>query len=181
MVRRTCTMSWQPRAPVTRRVLAGLCEGDAPWAGVSEAGPALTGGSRTGLGWHWQDNAQLAARPPAERAHSPNCPSCSSARETVGGPGHSKAACVSPGASRLGHVGGLSGYHDARGSSWQVGPCRRCRRSGRQAQGPSLAPRPQRAGRGAHGHSHCGRGHAFPGRCLLARPGHHTRDHEEHE
>ena len=32
----------------------------------------LTGASRTGLGWHWQDNAQLAAGPgPAERAHSP--------------------------------------------------------------------------------------------------------------
>ena len=47
-------------------------------------------------------------------------------------------------------------------------------------KGPSLAPRPQRAGRGPHGHSHCGRGHASPGRCLLARPGHHIRDHEEH-
>ena len=114
-------MSWQPRAPVTRRVLAGLCEGDAPWAGVSEAGPALTGGSRPGLGWQWQDNAQLAARPPAERAHSPNCPSCSSAREPLGGPWHSNAACASPGSSRLGHVGGLSGYHDARGrAGWWV-------------------------------------------------------------
>ena len=45
---------------------------------------------------------------------------------------------------------------------WQVGPCRRrCP----PCKGPSLAARPQRAGRGAHGHSHCGRGQASPG-CL---------------
>ena len=43
-----------------------------------------------------------------------------------------------------------------------------------------LRGRSGRAG-GPHGHSHCGRGHASPGRCLLpvARPGQHIRDHEE--
>ena len=47
-------------------------------------------------------------------------------------------------------------------------------------KGPSLAPRPQRAGRGPHGHSHCGRGQASPGRRYWPDRGTNIRDHEEH-
>ncbi len=54
----------------------------------------LTGTRRTGLGWHCQDNAQLAARAGAF-AH---CSPFSSARGPLGGPGRSKAACACPGA-----------------------------------------------------------------------------------
>ena len=97
-------------APSARRALRGRCAVGRRVRGWSSP---LTGASRTGLGWHWQDNAQLAAGPGAGRARAfARRLSFSSAREALRGPGHSKAACACPGTSRLGHVGGLAGYHD---------------------------------------------------------------------
>ena len=145
-------------APSARRALRGRCSVGRCVRGWSSP---LTGASRTGLGWHWQDNAQLAAGPgPAERAHSPAaCLSAARGRRCVGQgtpKQHARAPELRGGAmlvdSQATMMGGLS--------IWQVGPCRRrCP----PCKGPSLAARPQRAGRGPHGHSHCGRGQASPG------------------
>jgi hypothetical protein len=70
-------------APSARRALRGRCSVGRRVRGWSSP---LTGASRTGLGWHWQDNAQLAAGPgPAERAHSPAaCLSAARGRRCVG-------------------------------------------------------------------------------------------------
>ena len=183
MVRRTCTMSWQPRAPVTRRVLAGLCEGDAPWAGVSEAGPARSLAAAA-LGWagtgrttrslplgrrpsaHIRPTARLAAARASRSAGQGTPKQHARAPELRGW-----AMLVDSQAIMMPGVELAGGSVPAVPPQWP--PCK----------GPSLAPRPQRVGRGPHGHSHCGRrGQASPGRRYWPElPGHHIRDHEEHE
>ena len=142
-------MSWQPRAPATRRVLAGLCEGDAPWAGVSEASPAPSLAAAA-LGWagtgrttrslplgrrpsaHIRPTARLAAARASRSAGQGTLMQHARAPELRGW-----AMLVDSQAIMMPGVELAGGSVPAVPPQWP--PCK----------GPSLAPRPQRAGRGA--------------------------------
>ena len=163
-----------------RRVLAGLCEGDAPWAGVSEAGPAP---SLVAVARGWAGTGRTTRSLPLGRLPSahirPTARLAAAAREPLG-PWHSKVACASPGASRLGHVGGLSGHHDARGrSGWWV------RAGGAAAvaamQGPLAGSAAAAGGPGGRTATRTAAAARRAQPAVAGRPGPTTSgDHEEH-